>query len=226
MHLAVKQPWFATASAAPSRPVLKSDLLRGWIFAKGLRNLSNGAPTTRRRWMHAAVPWGFRSKAGLNMNEMKKRQIQISLPSVGDEEWQAVREPLTSGWLTQGPKVAAFEKAFAGRHRVKHALATTSCTTGLHLILAAMGIGPGDEVIVPAFTWIATPNVVRYCGATPVLADVDRTTYNVDPADIARRLSSRTKAVIVVHLFGLCADMDALRAVLPPDIPIIEDAAC
>jgi len=176
--------------------------------------------------MHAAVPWGFRSKAGLNMNEMKKRQIQISLPSVGDEEWQAVREPLTSGWLTQGPKVAAFEKAFAGRHRVKHALATTSCTTGLHLILAAMGIGPGDEVIVPAFTWIATPNVVRYCGATPVLADVDRTTYNVDPADIARRLSSRTKAVIVVHLFGLCADMDALRAVLPPDIPIIEDAAC
>jgi dTDP-4-amino-4,6-dideoxygalactose transaminase len=160
------------------------------------------------------------------MNEIRKRQIQISLPSTGEEEWQAVREPLTSGWLTQGPKVAAFERAFAERHRVKHALATTSCTTGLHLILAAMGIGPGDEVIVPAFTWIATPNAVLYCGATPVFADVDRVTYNVDPADVARRLSPRTKAVIAVHLFGLCADMDALRAVLPAEMPIIEDAAC
>ena len=84
------------------------------------------------------------------------RQIQISLPSTGEDEWQAVREPLMSGWLTQGPKVAAFERAFAERHAVPHALAVTSCTTGLHLILAAMNIGPGDEVIVPAFTWVAT----------------------------------------------------------------------
>lgn len=154
------------------------------------------------------------------------RQIQISLPSTGDEEWQATREPLTSGWLTQGPKVAAFEKAFAERHAVTHALATTSCTTGLHLILAAMGIGPGDEVIVPAFTWVATANVVLYCGATPVLADVERGTCNIDAADVARKLTPRTKAVIAVHLFGLCADMDALRAVLPAHVPIIEDAAC
>src|SRR4029079_11435897 len=100
-----------------------------------------------------------------------QRKIQISLPSTGEEEWQAVREPLMSGWLTQGPKVAQFEKAFAQRHQVKHALATTSCTTALHLILAGMEIGPGDEVIVPAFTWVATANVVIYCGATPVLAD-------------------------------------------------------
>ena len=92
---------------------------------------------------------------------------------------------------------------------VKHALAATSCTTALHLILAAMGIGPGDEVIVPAFTWVATANVVLYCGATPVLADVDRSTYNIDPADVARRVTPRTKAVIAVHLFGLCADMRA-----------------
>jgi dTDP-4-amino-4,6-dideoxygalactose transaminase len=154
------------------------------------------------------------------------RQIQISLPSTGDDEWHATREPLTSGWLTQGPKVAAFEKAFAERHAVKHALATTSCTTGLHLILAAMGIGPGDEVIVPAFTWVDTANVVLYCGATPVFADVQRDTCNIDPADVARKLSPRTKAVIAVHLFGLCADMDALRAVLPANVPIIEDAAC
>jgi dTDP-4-amino-4,6-dideoxygalactose transaminase len=154
------------------------------------------------------------------------RKIQISLPSTGDDEWHATREPLTTGWLTQGPKVAQFEKAFAERHRVPHALATTSCTTALHLILAAMGIGPGDEVIVPSFTWVATANSVLYCGALPVLADVDRRTNNIDPADVARRVTPRTKAVIAVHLFGLCADMDALRAALPPGMPIIEDAAC
>jgi len=157
---------------------------------------------------------------------MSKRSIAISLPSTGAEEWQAVREPLLSGWLTQGPKVANFEKAFAGRHQVKHALATTSCTTGLHLILAAMGIGPGDEVIVPAFTWVSTANVVVYCGATPVFADVDRNTCNIDPIDVAHRITPRTKAVMAVHLFGLCADMDALRKVVPSHIPIVEDAAC
>lgn len=154
------------------------------------------------------------------------RKIQISLPSTGDEEWQATREPLTTGWLTQGPKVAEFERRFAERHQVPYALATTSCTTALHLILAAMGIGPGDEVIVPSFTWVATANAVLYCGGTPVLADVDRRTNNIDPADVARKVTPRTKAVIAVHLFGLCADMDALRAALPAGMPIIEDAAC
>jgi dTDP-4-amino-4,6-dideoxygalactose transaminase len=109
---------------------------------------------------------------------------------------------------------------------VQHALATTSCTTGLHLILAALGIGPGDEVIVPAFTWVATANVVVYCAATPVFADVDPITNNIDPADIARKLTPRTRAIIVVHLFGLCADMEAIRAVTPPGVKIIEDCAC
>jgi perosamine synthetase len=155
-----------------------------------------------------------------------QRTIQISLPSTGDQEWQAVREPLATGWLTQGPKVAQFERVFAERHGVRHALATTSCTTALHLILAALGVGPGDDVIVPAFTWVATPNVVLYCGATPVFADVDRETYNVDPADVGRKVTARTKAVIAVHLFGLCADMEALRAAVPAHIPLIEDAAC
>ncbi|PWC55329.1 DegT/DnrJ/EryC1/StrS family aminotransferase [Azospirillum sp. TSO22-1] len=153
------------------------------------------------------------------------RSIGISLPSLGEEEWQALREPLESGWLTQGPKVAAFEKAFAERHRVPHALATTSCTTGLHLVLAAMGIGPGDEVIVPAFTWVATANVVVYCGATPVFVDVDPATFNLDPAQLAARVTERTRAIIAVHLFGRCADMDAIAAAAP-GIPVIEDAAC
>lgn len=156
---------------------------------------------------------------------MEKRSIQISLPSTGEDEWQAVRQPIMTGWLTQGPQVAQFEKDFAARHHVEHALATTSCTTALHLILAALGIGPGDEVIVPAFTWVATANVVLYCGATPVFADIDRTTFNMDPQEVARKITAKTKAIIVVHLFGLCADVDAI-AELAPEIPIIEDAAC
>jgi len=157
---------------------------------------------------------------------VERRNVQISLPSTGDEEWNAVRDPLTSGWLTQGPRVAEFERAFADAHQAKHGLATTSCTTGLHLVLAAMGIGPGDEVIVPAFTWVSTANVVLYCGATLVLADVDPRTFNIDAQDIAHRITDRTKAVIAVHLFGLCADVDAIRAVVPSHVPIIEDCAC
>ncbi len=153
------------------------------------------------------------------------RSIPISLPSTGEEEWKAVRDPILTGWLTQGPKVAEFEKAFARRHGVEYALATTSCTTAMHLILAALGVGPGDEVIVPAFTWVATANVVLYCGATPVFVDVDWKTFNIDPELIAAKITDRTKAIMPVHLFGLSADMDAISSVAP-GIPLIEDAAC
>lgn len=154
------------------------------------------------------------------------RRVPLAVPSTGEEEWLAVREPLEKGWLTQGPKVAAFEEAFARRHQVPHAFAVSSATTGLHLALASLGIGPGDDVVVPAFTWVATANAALYCGATPVFVDVDPVTFNIDVADLKRRLTPRTKAVVPVHLFGLCADMDAVRAVVPESVYIVEDAAC
>lgn len=154
-----------------------------------------------------------------------KRSIPISLPMTGDEEWQATRDPLTSGWLTSGPKVRQFEEMFATRHQVPHALAVTSATTALHLALVALGIGPGDEVVVPAFTWVSTANVVLYCGAKPVFVDIDPRTFNLDPEDLRKRITPRTRCVIAVHLFGLCADMDAIREVAG-DLPIVEDAAC
>src|SRR4030042_2557218 len=155
---------------------------------------------------------------------IKQRNIVISHPDTGEEEWQALKEPLMTGWLTQGPKVEAFEKAFAQRHGVKYALAATNCTTALHLILSALGIGPGDEVIVPAFTWVSTANVVLYCGASPVFVAVDRTTFNISVSQIPKQLSQRTKAIIPVHLFGLCADIDAITEAVP-GIPNMEDAA-
>jgi dTDP-4-amino-4,6-dideoxygalactose transaminase len=156
---------------------------------------------------------------------MEKRNIAISLPVTGLEEWEALKEPLVSGWLTSGPKVQEFEKIFAEKHQVKHAKAVTSATTALHLALLALGIKQGDEVIVPAFTWVATANVVIYCGATPVFADIDPSTFNLDPEKLKKHITRRTKAIIPVHLFGLCADMDRIKEVAG-EIPLIEDAAC
>lgn len=163
------------------------------------------------------------------MTDAVKRTVQIAQPCMGEEEWQACRESILSGWVTQGPKVAAFQERFAARHGVAHAVACSNCTTGLHMVLAAMDIGPGDEVLVPSFTWVATANAVCYTGATPVFVDVDRVTYNLDPADLAGKLTDRTRALIAVHLFGLCADVDAVRDALGDragDVDIIEDAAC
>lgn len=154
------------------------------------------------------------------------RSVPIARPSVGEDEWRALRESLESGWLAQGPKVREFEEVFARRHETRYAVATSNCTTALHLSLLAAGIRPGDEVLVPAFTWVATANAVLQAGATPVFVDVREDTYNMDPAGIASALSPRTRAVVPVHLFGLCADMDALRSVLPSGVVIIEDAAC
>lgn len=155
----------------------------------------------------------------------ERKKLHIALPATGEEEWQALREPVMGGWLTQGPKVAAFERTFAQYHNVPHALATTSCTTALHLILAALGVGPGDEVILPSFTWIATANVVVHCGATPVFVDVCDDTYNLDAERLSAAITTQTKAIVAVHLFGLCADMDTIMEIAG-DIPVIEDAAC
>ncbi|MCP4121429.1 MAG: DegT/DnrJ/EryC1/StrS family aminotransferase [Bacteroidetes bacterium] len=155
----------------------------------------------------------------------EKRNIPISLPVTGEEEWQAVREPLMTGWLTSGPKVREFEQMFSEIHKVKHAIAVTSATTALHLSLVALGVGPGDEVIVPAFTWVSTANVVRFCGADVVFADVDPSTFNIDVAELKKKISPKTKAIIPVHLFGLCADMEAIKEVAD-GIPLVEDGAC
>lgn len=153
------------------------------------------------------------------------RTINISEPVTGEDEWNALREPLETGWLTSGPKVREFENLFADLHSVKHAIAVTSATTALHLALVALGIKPGDEVIVPAFTWVSTANVVEYCGAKPVFVDIDLATFNLDISEVTKKLSERTRAIIAVSLFGLSADIPLIRKVAP-GIPIIEDAAC
>jgi len=155
-----------------------------------------------------------------------KMNVPITKPSLGEEEARAPYESIKSGWVTQGPKVAAFEKAVAAYVGAKHGVATTSCTTGLHLALASLGIGPGDEVIVPSFTFIASANAILYTGASAVFADIDPRTYNVDPADVERRITKRTKAIMPVDQIGLGCDIDAINEIAAHHrLEVVEDAA-
>ena len=153
--------------------------------------------------------------------------IPVNEPVVPDEARRLVNEAMDSGWLSSaGPMVPRFEQAFADLLGVRHAVATSSGTTALHLALAALGIGPGDEVIVPDLTFAATINTVIHAGATPVIVDVDRRTWNMDPAAVEAALSPRTRAIMPVHLYGQPADMDALGAIARRHgLRIVEDAA-
>jgi len=151
--------------------------------------------------------------------------IPISKPYIGEEEKQLVMEVLNSGMLAQGPKVAALEKRFAELSNVKHAIATSSGTTALHIALLAHGIGPGDEVITTPFTFIASASSVLFTGATPVFVDVDEETFNINPALIEAAITPKTKAILPVHLYGYVCDMDAIQAIAEKhNLVIIEDA--
>ncbi len=154
-------------------------------------------------------------------------RIPITRPELGEPEWQAVRSVIASGWVTQGPKVAEFEAAMAEYCGAAHAVAVASCTFALHLSLRAAGVGRGDEVIVPSMSFIATTNAVVHAGATPVFAEVDPRTYNLDPEDAAARIGPRTKAILLVHQLGLPADIDAFQQLATErGLLLIEDAAC
>jgi dTDP-4-amino-4,6-dideoxygalactose transaminase len=153
--------------------------------------------------------------------------IPITKPFFDDQERKALLEPLDSGWVVQGPKVKAFEEAVKKFAAAKVACATTSCTTALHMAVIACGIGEGDEVLVPAFTFIASANVVEYVKAKPVFVDIDLATYNIDVQQLAAAITPRTKAIMPVHLFGLCADMNPILDLAAKHrLRVIEDAAC
>jgi len=156
-----------------------------------------------------------------------KTSIPITKPVFGPEELRAVQLPLENGWVVQGPYVEQFEELFSKYTGARFSAATSSCTTALHIAVAALGLKPGDEVIVPAFTWVATANVVEYMGAKPVFCDVDLRTFNIDPEAVETLINERTVGIIPVHLFGLCADMDQILALARKnDLWILEDAAC
>jgi len=153
--------------------------------------------------------------------------IPITKPFFGAAELEAVQKPLQTGWVVQGPFVKDFEDRFSAFTAAAHSVATSSCTTALHIAMAALGLKPGDEVIVPAFTWVATANVVEYMGAKPVFCDVDLATFNVRTEVVDSLITSRTVGIIPVHLFGLCADMDPiLQTATRHDLWVVEDAAC
>lgn len=159
--------------------------------------------------------------------EQELTRVNVMQPWLGEEEVAAVSEVLRSGWVAQGPRVAAFETAFATAQQAEHAVAVSNCTTALHLALVVVGVGAGDEVVVPSFSFIATANAPTYVGATPVFADVEAATGNLTADTIATVVTPRTRAVIAVDQGGVPLDLRAIRAYCDPlGITVIEDAAC
>ena len=153
--------------------------------------------------------------------------VPIARTNLLDSEIQSVIAPLESGWLVQGPKVQDFESKWSAFTSSENSLAVTSCTTALHLSLAALGFGPGDEAIVPAFTWISTANVIEHLGGKVVFCDIDPLTFNIDVSQIESKISPKTKAIMPVHLFGLSADMSPINEIAKHhNLWVIEDAAC
>lgn len=151
--------------------------------------------------------------------------IYMAKPQIGDEEKQAVMEVLDSGMLAQGPRVKAFEEGFAQMCGVKHAVATSSGTTALHLAMLAHGLGNGDEVITSAFTFIASANSVLYAGSKPIFVDIDPRTFNLDVSQIEAAITPRTRAILPVHLYGLACDMDPIMSLAEKHgLAVIEDA--
>jgi len=154
-------------------------------------------------------------------------KIPISKPYFAEEERRALLEPLETGWVVQGPKVAEFERCFAAYTGARYALASTSCTTALHLALVALGVGPGDEVIVPAFTWVATANVVEMQGAHPVFVDIELDTFNIDVAQIEGAITTRTKILMPVSLFGISSPMRPILDIARKyGLKVVDDSAC
>ncbi len=154
-------------------------------------------------------------------------RINVMRPWLGEEEIAAVTQVIASGWVAQGPRVAEFERRFTAVQQADHAVAVSSCTTALHLALVVAGVGPGDEVVVPSFSFIATANAPTYVGARPVFADVDATTGNLTAATVQPVLSERTRAVVAVDQGGVPVDLDELRDLCDPrGIVVVEDAAC
>ncbi|MET3433860.1 dTDP-4-amino-4,6-dideoxygalactose transaminase [Herbaspirillum seropedicae] len=161
------------------------------------------------------------------MSTPTKMNVPIARTSLTEAEIQSVLAPLSNGWLVQGPKVREFEEKWSAFTGARHSIAVTSCTTALHLSLAALGFGPGDEAIVPAFTWIATANVIEHLGGKVVFCDIDLNTFNLDVAALRSKITSRTKAILPVHLFGLAAEMDQINDVAKQHgLWVVEDAAC